>query len=290
MGTNGKVLGLTQIVVAGPPAARWNIVLVSEGYRESEMPLFATDAQQFADSLLASAPFDRLRAGINIYRVDVTSTESGARDPTSCEHGTGAKPKTFFEAKFCTNGIRRLLTVNNGRVLDVVHKLLPQAHLILVAVNSTIAGGSGGNPGVFSRSAGSVEVALHEMGHTAFGLADEYQYFENCQEKNHETHSSSEPGAPNITTKTDPAKIKWRHLIKPGTPIPTITNPNCKTCDFQPSPVPPGTIGLFEGADYFHCRAYRAEYDCRMRNVNQPFCAVCQEAIEKKLTPFLPPS
>jgi hypothetical protein len=290
MGTNGKVLGLTNIVNAGPASARWNVVLVSEGYREIEIPLFVGDAQQFAITLLANAPFDRLRAAINIYRVDVASTESGARDPTSCLGGSGAKPKTFFDATFCTSGLRRLLTVNNGRVHDVVHNLLPQAHLILVAVNSTLAGGSGGNPGVFSRAAGSVETALHEMGHSAFGLADEYQYYQNCQEKNHETHSGGEPGYPNVTTQTDPAKLKWRNLIKPGTPIPTVTNPDPKTCDFRLSPVPSGTIGLFDGADHYHSRAYRAEYDCRMRNVGQPFCGVCQEAIVKKLTPFLPPS
>jgi hypothetical protein len=289
MGSNGKVLGLTPIVVVGPPTARWNIVLVSEGYRESEMPLFATDAQQFADALLASAPFDRLRAGINIYRVDVASTESGARDPKSCG-GTDAKPKTFFEAKFCTDGLPRLLTVNNSRVRDVVHKLLPQVHLTLVAVNSTKAGGSGGNPGVFSRAAGSVETALHEMGHTAFGLADEYEYYSNCQEKNHDTHSGGEPSQPNVTTNSNPATTKWRNLITPGTPLPTTTNPDRTKCDFQPSPVPVGTVGLFEGADHYHSRVYRPAYDCRMRNVNQPFCGVCQKEIERKLTPFLPAS
>jgi len=45
---------------------------------------------------------------------------------------------------------------------------------------------------------------------------------------------------------------------------------------------------LFEGADYFHCGVYRPEFDCRMRNINRPFCAVCQQVIVKKLTPFLP--
>ena len=82
MGTSdGKVLGATRIVDAGPPEHRWNIAIVSEGYRSDEMAQFATDAKQFADTLLAAAPFDRLRAAINIYRVDVTSTESGAKDP-----------------------------------------------------------------------------------------------------------------------------------------------------------------------------------------------------------------
>src|SRR5215510_14425824 len=176
---NGQVLGVTKIVDAGPPEQRWNVVLVSEGYRSAEMAQFATDAQSFADALLAAAPFDRMRAALNIYRVDVTSTESGAKDPTKC-NGTGAKPRIFFDASFCSNGIRRLLIGNNNRVLRVVGKLVPQHHMVFLAVNSPISGGSGGSVATFSKATGAMEIAIHEMGHTAFGLADEYEYYSGC--------------------------------------------------------------------------------------------------------------
>lgn len=290
MGTSdGKVLGLTRIADAGPAARRWNVVIVSEGYRDSEMPQFAADAQQFAATLLAAAPFDRLRTAINIYRVDVTSMESGARDPKSCAGGTGAKPKTYFDASYCNGGLRRLLMANSGRVLNVAHKFVPESHMVLLAVNSTLSGGSGGNPAVFSKAPGSVEIALHEMGHSAFGLADEYQYLVNCQERGHDTHSGGEPSEPNITTKKNRADLKkWGALINPSTPVPTTQITDCTKCDEPPSPVPAGTIGLFEGAHNFHCRVYRPEFNCRMRNLNQPFCGVCQAVIVKKLTPFLP--
>jgi hypothetical protein len=67
MGTSdGTVLGATKIVDAGPTQTRWNVVIVSEGYRSSEMAQFATDSQQFADIFLATAPFDRLRPA-NIF-------------------------------------------------------------------------------------------------------------------------------------------------------------------------------------------------------------------------------
>src|SRR5216683_4360344 len=177
--SDGQVLGLTKIADAGQPTQRWNVVIVSEGYRSAEMAQFAIDAQQFATTLLTTAPYDRLRAGINIYRVDVTSTESGARDPNSCG-GTGAKPKTFFDASFCTSGIRRLLVGKSGRVIKVVKNLLPQFHLSVLQVNSPIHGGSGGEVPTFSKAPNAVEIALHEMGHSAFGLADEYEYFAGC--------------------------------------------------------------------------------------------------------------
>lgn len=290
MGTSdGSVLGTTKIVDAGPASQRWNVVIVSEGYRDTEMTQFANDAQLFADTLLATAPFDRLRSAINIFRINVTSKESGARDPSKCPGGTGAKPKTYFDASFCTNGIRRLLVGNNGRVVKVADKQVPEWHVALLAVNSPIHGGSGGPVATFSKAPGAVDIAIHEMGHTAFGLADEYEYYSGCATDNgHNNHSGSEPSQPNITTNKNRATTKWRSLIKPTTPVPTTTNANCAGCDPQPTPVPVGTIGLFEGGDYYHCRVYRPEFNCRMRNLNQPFCGVCQQVILKELTPFLP--
>ncbi|HEX6650347.1 MAG TPA: M64 family metallopeptidase [Pyrinomonadaceae bacterium] len=287
MGTSdGQILGFSKIVDAGPQAQRWNVVIVSEGYQSSEMALFANDANKFAAKLLAIAPFDRLKAAINIFRVDVTSTDSGAKDPKKCG-GTGAKPRTYFDASFCANGIRRLLIANNKRVLKVVGKQVPEWHMAFLAVNSPLSGGSGGEVATFARADG-IEIALHEMGHTAFGLADEYEYYTNCAESGHNKHSGSEPSQPNITTNKNRANTKWSSLIQASTPVPTTSNLNCKNCDPQASPVGVGTIGLFEGADYYHCNVYRPEYDCRMRNINQPFCGVCQQAIVKKLTPFLP--
>ena len=290
MGTSdGQVLGLTKITDAGPANQRWNVAIVSEGYRSDEITQFATDAEQFAEILLSTAPYDRLSSAINVYRVDVTSKESGARDPTGCPGGTGAKPKTYFDASFCTSGIRRLLVGNNGRVIKVVSKLLPQWHMALLQVNSTIHGGSGGSVATFSKAPNAVEIALHEMGHTAFGLADEYEYYSGCQTDNgHSNHSGSEPSQPNITTNKNRATTKWRDLIQATTAVPTTVNANCANCDPQPSPVPEGTVGLFEGADYFHCKVWRPEFDCRMRNLNRAFCAVCQQVIEKKLKPFMP--
>lgn len=286
--SDGTVLGSTKIVDAGPPEKRWNVVIVSEGYRSSEMDQFATDAQQFANTLLTTAPFDRLKTAINIFRIDVTSTDSGARDPTSCG-GTGAKPKTYFDASFCNSDIRRLLVGNNGRVLKVAGKQVPHWHMAFLAVNSPVSGGSGGAVATFSKATGAIEIALHEMGHTAFGLADEYEYFSGClSDSGHNKHSGSEPSQPNITTNKNRATTKWRDLILASTPVPTTSNADCNKCDPQPSPVALGTIGLFEGADYYHCNVYRPEFNCRMRNIGQPFCGVCQQVIVKKLTPFLP--
>ena len=54
---------------------------------------------------------------------------------------------------------------------------MPQFTVVIVVVNSTVYGGSGGSVGTYSLAGGATEIAIHEMGHTAFGLADEYPYY-----------------------------------------------------------------------------------------------------------------
>jgi IgA Peptidase M64. len=175
-------------------------------------------------------------------------------------------------------------------VHQVVNAQMPQAHLILVMVNSTVYGGSGGGIAVFSLASGANEIALHEMGHTAFGLADEYACYA-CDnvETGYDHHPPGEPGEPNVTTNQDRNTLKWRWAVAETTAIPTMSNPNCSRVDGRPSPVPAGTVGLFEGADHYHCGAYRPEFNCRMRAQGNPYCAVCQRVIRQALAPYLSP-
>src|SRR6202022_1378805 len=122
-------------------------------------------------------PFSSIIAAVNVFRVDVASTDSGADDPAACG-GTGATARTYFDAAFCNQGIRRLLTVNTNTAVSTAASQVPEVHMGLVIVNSTVYGGSGGPVAVFSRDPQAAEIALHEMGHTAFGFADEYEYYQ----------------------------------------------------------------------------------------------------------------
>lgn len=287
--SDGRVIGTTQIVNHGPASRRWNLLIMPDGYREPELPAFAADADGIAAALLAARPFNQLRRAINVFRADVASTDSGADDPLACG-GTGATAATYFDAAFCNDGIRRLLLVNERTALAVARAQLPQFHMALVVVNSTVDGGSGGSVAVISKAPGTVNVALHEIGHAAFQLADEYGYFEGCgsNEAGRDTYAGPEPAEPNVTANADRAAIKWAGLISAATPVPTTQNADCSDCDPQPNPHAVGTVGAFEGAHHFHCGVYRPEFNCRMREIDAPFCAVCRERIRRVLTPFLP--
>jgi IgA peptidase M64 len=287
--SDGSVIGMTKIVDHGDPSQRWNLVILSEGYQSTQLDQFHSDVQDFVKTMYQTPPYDEMWCGINIYRIDVSSTDSGAADPVACG-GTGYAPHTYFDARFCGDGqIQRLLTVNDGTVHDVVNAQLPQAHMILVIVNSTEYGGSGGSVATFSLASGADEIGLHEMGHTAFGFADEYCYYQGCGiDKDRNNYTGAEPGQPNITADANRTTIKWGSLIAASTPLPTMTNPDCSQCNNGPSPVSADTVGAFEGAGYYHCGLYRGQYACRMRALGNAYCAVCQQVIRQTLAPYMP--
>jgi len=288
---DGSIVGTTKIVDNGPASERWNIAIMGDGYLATQLGQYATDVQRIADVILATAPFDALKTAINIFRIDIVSTDSGAADPVACG-GTGAAPRTYFDAKFCGDGqIRRLLVVNNQTALTTAAAQVPQYHLALILVNSAVYGGSGGQVAVLSLASGAAEIALDEIGHSAFGLADEYEYWAGCgvdAPGTHDRHPPGEPPQPNVTLNADRASNKWRALVLNTTAMPTTTNPDCGHCDPRPSPVAAGIVGAFEGAHYYHCGAFRPAFDCRMRALGFPFCGVCQDVIKRTLAPFLP--
>lgn len=284
--------GDAEIVDHGPPSSRWNLVLLGDGYRAAELPRYAADARRVVTAVFRAAPFDALSPAINVYRVDVISTDSGADTPAACG-GPGVRARAYLDASFCGDGqVDRLLVVDTGTALSVAGDQVPQWNAVLVLVNSTVYGGSGGAVAVFSMAAGAEEIALHELGHSPFGLADEYEYYRGCAsgetDRNHHPHL--EPAEPNVTIDDDRARIKWRDLVAATTPVPTTVNKDCTRCDPRTAPpasVPADAVGAFEGAHYHHCGAYRPQFDCRMRALGLPFCAVCQRRIRKgvALTP-----
>ena len=211
---DGAVVGLTQIVNNGPASKRMNIVLVAEGYQQAQLGKFADRAQQFVNRLFVTPPFDTMQAAFNIYRLDVSSDEAGANDPTSCG-GTGKIPRTYFNASFCGNKIERLLLVTDSLVQDEVEKHILEWHLILVLVNSRKWGGSGGQIATTSHASGWENIAIHEMGHSVFGLADEYEYYAGCgaeTTQNEYERAWAEPSQRNVTKKKECATIKWEGL------------------------------------------------------------------------------
>ena len=96
---DGTIIGATKIRDNGSDGKRWTVVLVAEGYRAADQPKFVADCQQFITFLVGTPPFDEMARGINAYRLDVTSVDAGADDPTT-PPGVGTTVRTFFDATF----------------------------------------------------------------------------------------------------------------------------------------------------------------------------------------------
>lgn len=175
---------------------------------------------------------------------------------------------------------------------------LTVAPLVLVD-NSQASGGSASDGiGWFSMQGDWVPVAIHELGHSAFGLADEYDT------DGPPRHANVEPAEPNVTTRPTrdalrifwnfgPSKfslIRWHELMDPATPEPTsVPNATCSPLSFpgekqiaKPG-VPAQAVGLFEGANYSPCAVFRPRLRCRMRHSADEFCQVCEWAIGSRL-------
>jgi hypothetical protein len=85
------------------------------------------------------------------------------------------------------------------------------------------------------------EIALHELGHSVAGLADEYTSSAGCG-----------TSAQEINTSLDGIKGSWPEWIQDlGAPR--------------------------AGAQYYPSCVYRPETDCEMRFLNSQFCRVCQQ-------------
>lgn len=280
--SDGYVGSMTKIVKHGRPSRRWNLVVLGDGYRDVELPKYHTDVQNFVDTLHTTSPFHALWHGINIYRIDVVSTDSGADEPVACG-GSGATPRTYFDATFCRGGIDRLLTLNSSLAKAVAKgKLAAKTLQVLVIVNSPKYGGSGGSVAVCSTDPQAADIAIHEIGHSAFGLADEYE--------NGGSGTGFEPAQPNVTIHSNlnpgVAPYKWSDLVTPGTHLPTSCNPGC-ACASPPTPPAPGTVGTHEGALYARCDVFRPLENCYMRDYH-PFCPACERVIRQTLQPYLP--
>ena len=93
--------------------------------------------------------------------------------------------------------------------------------VVEILTNSATYGG-GGIFDLYSTvaadSAWAPYIFVHEFGHHLAGLADEYYTSDVAYLPAAER---VEPWEPNATALLDPAKLKWRDLVTPGTPLPT---------------------------------------------------------------------
>lgn len=177
---------LIEFYVAGPANTHINIVFMSSGYLSNQKSRFLKNVQDNIDFMKTVSPYDQYLSMMNIYAVWQTSREEGASHPERREYRD-----TNLDCTYNTNGIERLLTCSTRKILDLA-RYAPGSDIKIVLVNDPKYGGSGSSIVAISYNGELMrEVNIHELGHSAFGLADEYTYggngsgrFPNCYHSN----------------------------------------------------------------------------------------------------------
>lgn len=183
------------IMYNGPVDTFINIVVLGDGYLESELDRFSDNADSIVRALFLQVPFNHYKECFNVFTIRVPSNESGAAThPDSLIDN-------YFGSTFRYADIEWLLVpTRDEKVSGVLANHFPAYDQVIMLVNSPLYGGSGGWVSTASSHPEANEIAFHEMGHSFAGLADEYWAGPVYAEEKI-----------NMTRETDLEKVKWRN-------------------------------------------------------------------------------
>jgi IgA Peptidase M64/Peptidase M64 N-terminus len=302
------------IVNNGDPATKVDLLILGDGYTADEHADFVAKARELSDTLFSTSPFRERRDDFNVWALAPASAESGVSRPS-----TGLYRDTPFGATYDAFRSERYVLTYDNRELRRIISSAPY-DFIEILTNSDTYGG-GGIYGLYSTAAANNEWAnylfVHEFGHHFAGLADEYYTSSVAYEA---PEQIIEPYEPNVTATVDPAQLKWRHLVEPGTPLPTpwpkqayekhsldyqqrraqLRERNAPEADMNAlfrenrefeeglfsKAEYRNAIGAFEGANYQASGYYRSELNCIMFTRTEAFCQVCADAVEQVIDEY----
>jgi hypothetical protein len=243
----GQPFPMDTVQWTGEVNSRINLVFFGDGYRSAQLAQYRSDVERVSDYLFAETPFAEYRDYFNIVAFLISSDSSGASlDP--------ANPvDNFFGSAYNTSGIERLLVATkSGRALEILFDQFPLYDQAILIVNHTKYGGSGGWLATTSVHESAPEIALHELGHSFGGLADEYWAGEQFASEK-----------PNLTMESRPTQIRWKNWLN-GQEV--------------------GIYAHQENPDWF-----RPHQNCKMRILKPNFCPVCREALTKRIQSIVHP-
>jgi hypothetical protein len=303
------------ILENGPAEKKLDIVVLGDGYTHEEMPKFRSDAQRLIGELFMVEPYKSRKSDFNVRAVETPSPISGVNRP---HPGVFKRtPLTVHYSSFDSE--RYALTYDNRTVRDTASAVPYEFTVILI--NERTYGG-GGIYRLYATAAAdnafSNYIIIHELGHHIAALADEYYTSQVSYQLDDKV--TLEPWELNITALLDKDNLKWKHLVKSGTPLPT---PWCKE-EFEKFSISvqkerqrlrkekakeeevealfirqretefrmfskdkyADTVGAFEGAGYRANGYYRSSINCIMFTREMTFCPVCRDAINRVIDQY----
>jgi hypothetical protein len=306
------------IELNGDPAHKVDLLLLGDGFTGQEHERFLDRARELTEVFFSASPFRERRSDFNVWALAPAAARSGVSRPS-----TGVYRDSPFGATYDAFRSERYVLTYDNREWRRIASSAPY-DFVEILTNSDTYGG-GGIYGLYSTAAANSEWAdylfVHEFGHHFAGLADEYYTSSVAYEA---PDSITEPYEPNVTALLDPAKLKWRHLVTPGTTLPTPWPKEAfeehslayqaRREHMRAENVPESQmnklfrdnqefveglfskaenrdrIGAFEGANYQSKGFYRSEMNCIMFTRATDFCRVCADAIEQVIDEYTLPA
>jgi hypothetical protein len=303
---------MIRINEAGDPAEKLDLLILGDGYTAAERGKFERDARRLVGALFGVSPFRERRQDINVWGLVPPAVQSGISRPSQ-----GIFRRSPLGTMYDAFGSERYILTFENRAFREIASNAPY-DVVEILTNSATYGG-GGIYGLYGTVAADSTwapyVFIHEFGHHLAGLADEYYTSDVAYLP---ATDRVEPWEPNATALLDPATLKWRDLVEPGTPLPTpwpkepfeaqskeiqarrrqIREANGPESEMDAlfreqmgletkllgSGPFAGKVGAFEGANYETRGYFRPQTDCIMFTRDTvPFCAVCQRALTQTI-------
>lgn len=258
---------MVPIAVNGDPAARFSLVVMSDGYTAADMPKYRAHLDKHLNVLWSIEPFRSCRHYINVYSVEVVSAESGI----TCDPEVRVNRNTPLGANFtggCENPNARGILVNQETARAYARRATPAFDQILVITNTDTYGGIGG--GVATTSGGNslgVLITPHELGHSLGRLQDEYTYQERGVPGG--PYKGGEPASVHHTLMTEEQmrveQKKWYRWLGDES-------------------LAGGTIGRFEGGQYTTTGVWRPSKHSMMISIGYYFDQVSRERMVQRIS------
>lgn len=307
-----------RIIDSGRPSDNaFDIVILSEGFQNAELPTFWMWATLLANGLVLTAPYAAFQDRINVHGVGVASEQSGVTlvsppglPPENVVVNTFVQCKGYFHGKpsrtfFGTDAL--------GVVQDAVSWAVPyaQADLIAILVNLAVPGGGSADPPnrqifvpLIADPDKFINTVAHESGHVVAHAGEEYI---GCIAYNvADDH-------PNVATQdeVDADAVPWKSLARPNelrsdgrfAAVHAYGDPMTAECQPIMSGALTGALGLYWGCQYTdpaigsacdpYCDQrsasfYRPMAECKMRRSRYTFCRVCAKKISEAILSAAP--
>ena len=230
-----------------------HLVVLGDGYRNDQRALFREDVENLIQIMRDDSGVATHLAAWNIHSVDTDSVDSGIDDNFEFDF----RDTAFGTGYFCLS-IRRLVCGDQLAMFDTALAEYPHLDQLILLVNDNRYGGSGGSVAIASSQ--YPEIALHEMGHSIAGLADEYvdALIPALNPTEYE-----EGRFANISRLDNPADVPWARWIDFDSPVPNSHGES--------------GVGVFQGGFYQASAFYRPTSDSRMRTFDAEFGPVNSE-------------